>query len=304
MIRVKPQPPEITARVKAGDRIIRGTADPLANLKVMINEIPLRQNILADAQGHWHTNDLTSLNENDHITSSQLVGGMQSVSSSPVVVAPAILQQIAIHPAQSATVEQGQTHEFTASGTFSNRRIENHMPRVIWHTENPKVATVDAQGIVTGVTAGTTRIQATREGVQSSHATITVKPLPPVVTSSLKAGDTIVTGTAAPTANIQLVLNDEVRGELVQANDKGFWSVEGLSPLAENDQVTSIQLVNNIQSLPSDPVLVSPAVLTQIVLHPVSSTTVDLGQSQRFTATGTFSDGRGRKSFTRRDVAN
>ena len=292
IMRVKPRPPSITTTLKVGDRIIRGTAEPSAKIKIMINEVPLRTQILADAQGRWQTSDLPPLKEKDQVSSTQVVSGIQSVSSSPVVVGPAILERIAIHPAPSATVEQGQTQEFTASGTFSNGRVEAPLPRVTWSTENPNVATIDAEGIVTGVAAGITAIRASREDMESSQATLTVYPLPPAVTSQLKAGDTAVKGTAAPLANIQLALNDETSGDLVQANEKGEWSIEGLSPLAENDQVTSTQHVNNIESSPSNPVIVGPAVLTQITLLPAPSTTVDLGQSRRFTALGPFSDGR------------
>ena len=164
IVRVKPQPPMILAPLTAGDRLIRGTAEPSAKIKVMVNEVPLRTQIPVDTQGGWQVKDLPSLKENDQITCTQIVRGVQSVSSSSVVVAPAILQHIAIHPQLSATVGQGQTQGFTASGTFSDGRVEGIMPRVTWSTDDPSVATIDPEGIVTGITAGSTTIQASREG--------------------------------------------------------------------------------------------------------------------------------------------
>ena len=252
----------------------------------------LEARILADAQGQWQATNLPSLNENDQVTSMQIVNTVKGAPSVPVVVGPPVLTQIAIHPAQSAILEQGQTQWFTVSGTFSNGRMEDPMPRATWTIEDPAVATIDAEGIVTGVEAGTTMIQATRDGVQSAPATLTVQPRPPVITSPLKAGDTIVAGTASPTAKVQILKNGVSLGIELMADAQGHWQANGLPPLNENDQVTGTQLVNGIQSASSISVAVAPAVLTKIDIQPAPMTIVDLGQSQRFTATGTFSDGR------------
>ena len=290
-VSVKPPPPMITTELKAGDRRIGGKAKPSANIKIMINEIPLKLRITADAQGRWETPELASLIEGDQITSTQLVNHIQSSSSSTIRVAPATLEQIAIRPTPSAAVQQGQTLVFTASGTFSNGRKENPISGVSWSIDNHEVAVVERDGFLTGIRPGSTTLHATRESVTSSPVMITVKPQTPIVTSSLKAGDVIITGKASPLADIQVLLNGKVSGERVKANAEGDWSVQTSLALAEHDEVRSTQFVNNIESLRSDPVLVGPPVLTQIVLHPESLTTIDVKQSQRFTASGTYSDG-------------
>ncbi len=290
-VRVKPQAPLITTALKAGDTTIRGTSTPLASINIMINEIPLKAQVFADAQGRWQATNLPSFNEADQVTSIQLVNRVPSGPSNLVVVSPPVLTKIAIHPSSPTFVQQGEIQEFTASGTFSNGRMEEPMPRVTWDIKDLNVATIDAEGKLTGLEAGTTTIKATREALQSASTTVTVRPQPPLITSSLKAGDTIMTGTASPKASIQILKNGISLGIELVADVQGRWQADGLPPLNENDQITGTQLINGIQSDPSIPVTVVPAVLTKIEIQPTPITIVDLGHSQQFTAIGTYSDG-------------
>jgi Bacterial Ig-like domain (group 2) len=81
-------------------------------------------------------------------------------------------------PAQALAV--GQTAQFTATGTYGNANhpsIQNITTLVTWSSTTPTVATVNASGVVTAVSAGTTTIVATStafNGPTSSSATLTV----------------------------------------------------------------------------------------------------------------------------------
>ena len=269
-----------------------GTAEPTAQIQLHKNGVPLGPPVQADTQGQWHVQDLPMLTEADQVTSTQLVNAISSVTSTPIVVGPAVLTQIALAPAPTLTVERGTTHHFTATGTFSNGRVEAPLAAVTWSSATPTVATIDEDGTATGIHAGTTTIQATRAGITSGSATLTVQPLPPVLLSTLKGGDTSVAGTAEPTAQIQLHKNGVPLGPPVQADTQGQWHVQDLPMLTEADQVTSTQLVNAISSVTSTPIVVGPAVLTQIALAPAPTLTVERGTTHHFTATGTFSNGR------------
>ncbi len=293
---VKPQAPIVTSTLTAGDTRVTGMAAPSASIKLMINGIPLDRRVLADDEGQWQVDNLIPLNEQDHITSSQLVKHIESADSDPVVVAPAVLTQITLAPAPTSVLplELGQTQRFTAFGLFSNGRQEPLISKITWSTSQPTVATIDPNGVVTGLEAGVTSIQAMREGIHSASAQLTVKPQAPIVTSTLTAGDTRVTGMAAPSASIKLMVNGIPLDRRVLADDEGQWQVDNLIPLNEQDHITSSQLVKHIESADSDPVVVAPAVLTQITLTPDSTTVrpLELGQSRHFTATGLFSNGR------------
>jgi len=293
---VRPRPPIVTSSLKAGNTMVTGLASPSAKLKVMVNGIPLDRHIMADAKGQWQIDNLTPLNEQDLVTGFQLVKHIQSAASLPVVVTPAVLTQITLNPSPTTktTLDLGQSQRFTATGLFSNDRTETPMQKVTWVTQHPGIATIDADGIVTALAAGTTVVQATREGVQSAQATVTVMPRPPVVNTSLKAGDVTVTGLSAPSARIKIMVNDIPLDRQVIADVEGQWKADNLTPLKERNHVTSSQLVRHVQSAVSTPVIVAPAALTHITLAPNSATLniLEQGQSQPLTASGLLSDGR------------
>src|SRR5213082_1098510 len=74
------------------------------------------------------------------------------------------------------TVQVGQTVQLTAAPKDSNGNPLSG--RVItWSTDNPSVATVDGNGVVTAVAAGAATITATSEG-QSGTASVTVSSIP------------------------------------------------------------------------------------------------------------------------------
>ncbi|GJL65856.1 MAG: hypothetical protein NPIRA05_08270 [Nitrospirales bacterium] len=296
LLTVKPRPPVVNASLNAGDTTVTGMASPSAQIKIMVNEIPLTRPITADAEGRWQANNLPPLKEHDRVTSFQLVKHIQSDVSLPIVATPAVLTEITLNPspATETTLELGQSQRFTATGIFSNGRTETPMAKVTWLAQHPRVAMIDAEGTVTGLAVGTTAVQATREGIQSAQALLTVKPRPPVVNASLNAGDTTVTGMASPSALIKIMVNEIPLDQQVMANVEGQWQADKLPPLKEHDRVTSSQLLRHVQSAASTPVVVAPAALTHITLAPGSDAKVILeqGQSQRLTASGLFSNGR------------
>ncbi len=295
-VTVKPRPPVISASLNTGDTLVLGIAEPSAHIKVMVNGVPLHTQVLADAEGQWQAPTLSPLNEDDRVTSSQVVKHIESASSTSVVVAPAVLTHITLDPGSTTvtTLELGQSQRFTASGIFSNGRTVSPMSMLTWETDPPGIATIDADGIVTGLEAGTTTVQAMREGIQSAQVHVRVKPRPPIISSSLKAGDTLVSGMATPSASIKIMVNGVPLHTQVLADAEGQWQADTLSPLNEHDHVSSSQLVKHIQSDASPSALVAPAILTQIALtpDPETATTLELGQSQHFTASGLFSNGR------------
>ncbi|GJL54640.1 MAG: hypothetical protein NPIRA02_17720 [Nitrospirales bacterium] len=295
-VTVKPRPPIMTSSLNAGDTFVSGKAIPSANIKIMINGVPLHTPVLANTEGHWQAETLSPLKAHDQISSAQIVNHIESADSIPVVVAPTILTHITLNPGPTTvtTLELGQTQRFTASGIYSNGKIESPMSEITWAILPQRVANIDANGIVTGLEAGTATVQAMREGVQSTQAHVTVKPHPPVVTPSLNAGDTRVSGMAAPSARIKVMVNGVPLHTPVYADAEGQWQAVTRSPLHEHDRVTSSQLVKHIQSDASIPVVVAPPKLMHITLaaDPTDVTTIELGQSQRFTASGLFSNGR------------
>jgi hypothetical protein len=85
----------------------------------------------------------------------------------------------------AATIAFAATTPLTATLTDSRGNVLTGRT-VTWSSSNANVASVDATGIVTGITAGTATITATAEG-QSGIAAVTVLPPPPVTFVQAKA---------------------------------------------------------------------------------------------------------------------
>ena len=285
IVRITPPSPNVTGILKAGDAKVEGEAEPFAKVQVLINGIPRGTTVLADAQGRWHASKLPSLNKDDRITSIQTVDQIQSDHSAPVVVGPEVLTHIALLPSSPVTVTQGEQAQITATGTFSNGKVSELGSGVTWTIENSEVVTIDSMGNLVGVVAGTTSILANDEDVQSAKTTVMVRPPPPRITGSLKAGDSIVRGEGTPVANIQVFINGNPQGENILADNQGGWQASGLPVFDEADEVSINQTVNNIPSEFSPVVKVLPN--APPVVEPISTQSVRLGDTLILNLTAT-----------------
>ncbi|HEX6964194.1 MAG TPA: Ig-like domain-containing protein [Gemmatimonadaceae bacterium] len=92
-----------------------------------------------------------------------------------VGVAPVPANAVIISPS-SATIVIGQTMQLSAQVTDAKGNVLQGRS-ITWTSQQSNIATVDANGKVTGVAQGTATITAT-SGSASGHATITVNPVP------------------------------------------------------------------------------------------------------------------------------
>ena len=99
-----------------------------------------------------------------------------STPTQPSTPPPATVTSVAITGSNSFT-EKGETAQLTATATLSNGTTENRTSTATWQSDNPAVATVSAQGLVTAVSNGDTSINATVSGVRGTRG-ISVK-VPP-----------------------------------------------------------------------------------------------------------------------------
>jgi hypothetical protein len=113
--------------------------------------------------------------------------------------APVTLVSITVTPAHP-TISPGGAQQFTATGTYSDSSTQNLTSQVTWNSSNPSAATINANGLATGVAAGTTTISATLGGV-SGNTLLTVQAAPLIIaTTSLPDGVTNAAYSAALTA--------------------------------------------------------------------------------------------------------
>lgn len=108
------------------------------------------------------------------VTVSNSLGSVTSSAATLTVNAAVTLVSIAVTPA-SPTIAAGTTQQFTATGTYSDTSTKNITTTVTWASSSTGVATIGANtGLATGVSAGTTQISASLNGVVSPNDPLTV----------------------------------------------------------------------------------------------------------------------------------
>jgi len=114
---------------------------------------------------------------------------------SPTPPGPAPVSSVSVTPPAGqvvvgATLSLSATPRDASGNALTGRTVS-------WSAASPQVATVDANGVVTGVSVGTTTIQATVAGINGS-ATVTVAPVPVASVVVSPATTALVVGGSAP----------------------------------------------------------------------------------------------------------
>ena len=195
----------------------------------------------------------------------------------------------------------GTQQNFIATGTYSDNNTVNLTASVIWSSSSTTVAAVDSNGLATAVSAGTTTISATL-GTISGSTTLTVNPASVTLVSiALTPTDPSVsfalpeqfyaTGTYSDGSTQDLTgLATWVSSDTHVATISDAAASKGLAtPVAPGGGTTTITAwFGGISG--STTLTVTPATLSSITISS-ATTTIALGTTQQFFATGNFSDG-------------
>ncbi len=100
------------------------------------------------------------------------LGGITSPAQK-LTVTVARLVSIAVSPV-NPVIALGQTQQFIANGTYSDGSIRNITSIAAWKSNNSSAATISDTGLATSVSAGTTQVNATSDGISSPSQTLTV----------------------------------------------------------------------------------------------------------------------------------
>jgi uncharacterized protein YjdB len=137
-------------------------------------------------------------------------GGKQGTAS--ITVIPPSVQSVAVSLAAS-TIEVTRTTTATAvlrdagGNTLTGRQLT-------WTTGNTAIATVNAAGVVTGVTAGSTTVIGTSEGKTGSAAITVVPPAVATVTVSLNPTSVATGATSQATFVARDAANNTLTGRV------------------------------------------------------------------------------------------
>jgi hypothetical protein len=118
--------------------------------------------------------------------------------STTLTVTAAQLVSIEVTP-ENPSIKVAATQQFVATGTFSDDTILDLTSQVTWSSSDPGVATVSnadgSQGLATGVSAGSTTIEA-ESGSVSGTTTLTVTPVTLTVTKDGNGTGTVTSNPA------------------------------------------------------------------------------------------------------------
>ncbi len=106
-------------------------------------------------------------------TISAAFSGVSATNNLNLTVTNASLASISVTPG-SPSISLGASQAFVAQGTFSDGSMVNITVQTAWTSSNVAVATINASGVASSASAGTTTIQATLDGA-SGTAILTVQ---------------------------------------------------------------------------------------------------------------------------------
>jgi hypothetical protein len=134
-----------------------------------------------------------------------------TTGSAPLTVGAPNLLSLSLSPA-SPTISTGQTQQFTATGNYTDGSTHDLTSGATWASTIASVATVNNTGLATGVSAGTTMIQATSGGISGS-STLTDVP-----TISFVAGPTFASGGTHPEGVVIADFNGDGKLDIAVSN--------------------------------------------------------------------------------------
>ena len=193
------------------------------------------------------------------------------------------------------SVAKGQTERLVAMATYSDNSSSDVTNSVTWRALDMNVATVTAEGLLTGIEIGNTTVTAFKNGITSNlvnvevtEAVITGISVTPSLVSVAKGQTQLLEAIATYSDNSSSNISDSVTWKSM---DTSITTVtpEGLLTGVKIGGTTVTAFKNGVTSNTVN-VTVTEAVITDISVTP-SNVTVAKGQTQPLVAIASYSDG-------------
>jgi len=223
------------------------------------------------------------------VTITSSLGGISNTVSASVT--PAVLASVTVTP-PNPSIPAGFVQQFTATGTFTDSTTQDLTTLATWTSSDGSVATVDASGLASGLTAGSSTVTATFGSVSGGTdlavsaallQSVTVSPQNVLMTNGTTYQLT-ATGhySDASTPDISSVATWTSTDSTIASVDS-----TGLVTGRKAGTVTITATLNGVSD--STTLTVANHTLQTIIVTPINPT-VNAGQHQQFTATGYFAD--------------
>ena len=215
--------------------------------------------------------------------------------SAPVTVTDATLTGIELAP-QDEELQVGITQQFQAVATFSDNTTQEITMLTTWESSETDIATIDNTGLATTIETGTTIISGAWQTITSSTnllvtaATLTSIEISPEA-ATVAQGTTVqyeAEGTFSDDTTLDIT---DIVDWTSSDTDVGVINAEGLATGVTPGEVeikASFDVDDDTISATAT-LTVTNADIDSISVTPENST-IEEGENQQFTATGTFSD--------------
>ena len=225
---------------------------------------------------------------------------VQATATVTVNAAGVILTSITLAPASGVTLNIGQTADFTATANWSNGTTTTpYDSSVSWTTNLPGVATVNAAGVVTAVSAGSAVLTASANGLNTTAA-ITVSASSPTLTSLTLNPAAGVTLNIGQTADFTATANWSNGTSTTPYDANVTWGTNNPSVATVNAAglVTALATgsavltasANGLNTTATIAVSAATLTLSSITLNPTTAT-LSVGQTVDITSTANWSNG-------------
>lgn len=206
------------------------------------------------------------------------------------------LVSIAVTPG-AATIDQGTTQQFVATGTFSDGSTAVITDSVTWSSNNLPVATISALGLATGVSPGTANITATKNAITSNAAILTVNKILLSIDVTPHTANISKTQTQQYTAMGHYSAGADVditTSVTWQSSNTSVATISNTTPtqgLATAVGTGTSMISATLGSITSNSATLNVDNPLQSIAITPTSAAITAGSTQQFTAIGTFFDG-------------
>lgn len=206
------------------------------------------------------------------------------------------LEVIQVTP-RLTTLLAEEERQLTATGRYSDGTEKDITRAVSWSVGDPRIATIDDEGLATARMVGTVTIQAAQGGV-TGKASVNVVARPVALVQititpealTLAAGQTRqLTATGAYSDGTSKNVTDEVTWSAPES-EVGAIDAAGLVTAKQQGSLTIQASLGGVTGIATVTVAAAPRTLVDLIVTP-SALTLDKGKRAEMQATATYSDG-------------
>ena len=223
-----------------------------------------------------------------------ITAAVSGITSTSLKLTVKAVSSILITPGASPrNLDIGAAQQFTAIATYSDGASADISSQVTWLSSNTQVATIYANGLATGIAAGSSGITATLGGVTSQATVLAVQSLSSIAISPASPNNLVVGAAQHFTAT-----GTFADGSLMDITSQVTWAsaTANIATITAGGVATGVKtgtdkITAALAGITSQPVALNVIALSAIFVTPVSPANMGVGSTQHFTATGSYSDG-------------